>query len=235
MSKKWKVFGYQTKLNWFDVKTKFKSTLREVAYTKLVTEIVCSIFQAYMWLVYLTCRKKFVNHYQIFEAARNKKPLIIAFWHNRLMMIPFITLGPKKAHRGYNFMTLASRHGDGRFVGRVMEKFGLISILGSTKNSKHKDRGIPISSLKQIFGGLKKGYSLGITPDGPRGPNQKINGEIVNIARISGALIIPTSYSCSRSLELRTWDKFKIPLPFSKLCFYFDEELFGVAKNAVLS
>jgi Kdo2-lipid IVA 3' secondary acyltransferase len=214
-----------------NIKATLKYRIRTIAYTKLFQEIICSALKVYMWIVYLTCQKKFINNHKLIEAAKNKKPLILVFWHNRLMMIPFFTLKTKKTYRHYNFMTLASRHGDGRFVGKVMEKFGLISILGSTKTSKNQDRGIPISSLKQIFNGLKKGYSIGLTPDGPRGPNQKINGDIIQMAKISGAGILAISYSCSRFIELKTWDKFKIPLPFSKLCFYADDDEFFVSKK----
>jgi hypothetical protein len=113
-----------------------------------------------------------------------------------------------------------------------MEKFGLVSIYGSTKDGRKSSRGIDFSSMRQILEGLKKGFSLGITPDGPRGPNQKINGEIINIARISGSTILAMSYSCSRFKQLNTWDNFKIPLPFSKLCFYFDDQLINVARHS---
>ncbi len=226
----------QKKIGWFDIKTKFKSTLRSIVYNKFVTDLICSIIKSYMYFVYLTCKKEFVNLHKLLEAAQNKKALLVVFWHNRLMMIPFLTIKPRNLNPQYRFMTLASRHGDGRIVGRVMEKFGLISILGSTKSpkhsaSKHPERGIPVSSLKQIFRGLKDGYSLGLTPDGPRGPNQKINGDILEIARVSGAAILSASYSCSRFKTLKTWDQFKIPLPFSKLCFYLDDKELSIDKN----
>jgi hypothetical protein len=146
-------------------------------------------------------------------------------------MIPFLTRKPRKLYKDYKIMTLASRHGDGRFVGKVMEKFGFISILGSTKRSKKSSRGIEISSLREILRGLKKGHSLGITPDGPRGPNQKISGELINLAKLSGAEILPVSQTTSNFIQFNSWDKFKFPLPFSKICFYFAEETIKVSKN----
>jgi len=231
MTKKWKIFGYQTNIEWYDIKTKFKQLLRKITYSWLFQEIICSIFASYMWFVYLTSKKQFINDDLLIKSAKENKPLLIVFWHNRLMMIPFITKKPKKLFPKYTIMTLASNHGDGKFVGRVMEKFGLKSILGSTKDGRKSSRGISTSTLRQIIKGLRKGDSIGITPDGPRGPNQKINGEILNIAKISGAGILPCSYSTSKMLELKTWDKFKIPLPFSKLCFYFDEKIFFVDEN----
>ncbi len=231
MNKKWKIFGYQTNIEWYDVRKWTKHALRSITYSWLFQELICLVFMCYMYLVYLTSKKVFINHEALFDAAKNKKPLICVFWHNRLMMIPFVTKKPKFVYRDYNFMTLASRHGDGKFVGRIMEKFGLISIYGSSKDGRKSSRGIDIGSFKKIFDGLKKGYSLGITPDGPRGPNQKINGEIANIARLSGAGILPISYSCSRFKQINTWDQFKIPLPFATLCFYFDEKAIYVDRK----
>ena len=88
------------------------------------------------------------------------------------------------------------------------------------------------SNLKKIINGLKSGCSLGITPDGPRGPNQEINGEIINIAKLTGASLINVSYSCSRFIIIKkSWDKFKIPLPFSRLCFVVSDNIYKVDKN----
>ncbi|MBU6338521.1 MAG: lysophospholipid acyltransferase family protein [Rickettsiales bacterium] len=231
MTKKWKFFGYQTDVEWYDIKTKFKQLLRRITYSWLFQQLICLIVLCYMKLVYHSSKKIFINEEVLIEAVKNKIPLVIPFWHNRLMMIPFVTVKTKKLYHNYNFMTLSSNHGDGRFVGKVMEKIGLISIYGSSKDGRKASRGIDISNLKQIIKGLKNGLSLGITPDGPRGPNQKINGDIINIAKISKAKILPISYSCSKNKRLNSWDKFYIPLPFSKLCFYLDNSFIEVPNN----
>ena len=237
MAKKYEIFGLSfTRFEWFDIKTKFKQTLRKITYSRLFQELICIIITGYMKLVYFTSRRLFVNYGVAADSTKAGETIILCFWHNRLMMIPFFARKIKKNSlrqvADFNFMTLASKHGDGKFVGRVMEKFGFISILGSTKDGRKSSRGIDLSSLRMIFSGLKKGFFLGITPDGPRGPNQKINGEVVNIARISGAKLMPVSYSTSRFIELRSWDRFKIPLPFSTICFYCDENLIAVPKEA---
>ena len=231
-NKKWKFFGYQTSVEWYDVKTKFKQLLRKITYSWLFQEILCLVFLSYMRLVFYSSKRIFINHDVVLNAAKNNTALIIVFWHNRLLIAPFVTKKPKELYPNCNYMTLASRHGDGRFVGRIMEKMGLISILGSSRDGRKASRGIDIGSFKRIFEGLKKGYSLNITPDGPRGPNQKINGEIVNIARIAQVGILAASCSASKFKQLNTWDKFKIPLPFSTLCFYMDERPFYVEKTA---
>ncbi len=230
--KKWRIFGYQTNIEWYDVKTKIKQLLRKIFYNFLIQEVLAWLIMLYIELVFLTSRKKILNNKIINDSINVRSPLIIAFWHNRLVMIPAMAKRIKNSYPNYNFMTLASRHGDGRIVGRVMQKFSLISILGSTKDGRKSSRGIDFSSMRQILDGLKRGYSLGITPDGPRGPNQKINGDIVNIARIANAKIIAVSYSSSNFIIFNSWDRFKLPLPFGKLSFYIDEVPLEIPRNS---
>ncbi|NBV06245.1 MAG: DUF374 domain-containing protein [Proteobacteria bacterium] len=231
MSKKWKIFGYQTNTEWYDIKTRIKALLRKITYSWLFQELLCLVFLSYMRLVFYSSKKIFINEDSLLNASKNKTPLIIIFWHNRLLLAPFASKKSKKLYPDYSFMTLASRHGDGRFVGRIMEKFGLISILGSSRGGRKASRGIDIGSFKRIFEGLKKSYCLIVTPDGPRGPNQKINGEILNIARIAQVGILASSCSASKFKTINTWDQFKIPLPFSTICYYLDEKPFYIPKD----
>jgi lysophospholipid acyltransferase (LPLAT)-like uncharacterized protein len=214
---------------WYDIKTKFKQLLRRLTYSKAIQELICLIVIFYIRLVYFTSKVTFIGDDKLSETAKNNQGVIFSFWHNRLLMIPFLASRvAQEVHKSrpeFKFMSLASRHGDGKFIGRIMEKLKFVSVLGSTNDGRKKSRGIDLSSFRKIINGLKNNDALGITPDGPRGPNQKINSEIVNIARISGAAIFPISYSCSRFKELNSWDKFKFPLPFSKLCFYCSDPL----------
>ncbi|HLD77343.1 MAG TPA: DUF374 domain-containing protein [Rickettsiales bacterium] len=229
MPRKIKIFGRE--IEWYDVKTKFKKILRSFLYSVIVQELICLFIIFYIWFVYFTGRKNFIKSAEFLAAIKAGKPIILCFWHNRLMLTSFIPrYANKKLGTNYRFMTLASNHGDGRFVGKIMEKFGFISIYGSSQNGRKATRGIELSSLREIVRGLKNGIGLGITPDGPRGPNQKINSEIINIAKISNAILAPVSYSASNFIEFNSWDKFKLPLPFSKINFYFDDLIY-VNKN----
>lgn len=231
MTRKWKIFGIQTDVEWYDVKTKFKQLLRKITYSWLFQELICLIVMTYMRLVYYSCKKVFINQDVLDKAVEEEIPFIISFWHNRLMMTCLSVKRSKNFNKKHKMMVLASKHGDGKFVGTIMGKMGMQPVWGSSNDGRKSSRGIGIGSFKKIIKNLKKGGSLSLTPDGPRGPNQKINGEIVNIARISGAKILPISYSTSRFKKLRTWDKFYIPLPFSKLCFHFDEALIDVSAD----
>ncbi len=227
-----KFLGIPSPFEWYDLKVSFKHFIRNFLYFWFVRKIVVLLILGYMRLVYYTSKKEFINLENALNEVKKQQSLIILFWHNRLMMIPFFAKRVQQFYPKYQFMTLASRHGDGQFVGNVVEKFGFISILGSTQRGRKTSRGIGIDSIKKIISGLKEGYSLGITPDGPRGPNQKINGDVIHLAKISGAKILAISYSSSRFKELNSWDKFKIPLPFSKIKYICDYKLFSVDRSA---
>ena len=98
--------------------------------------------------------KEFTNFDIALKNPSQNKPLLILFWHNRLMMIPhFFARKIRQKYPNYKIMTLASRHGDGKIVGRVMENFDFISILGSTQNGRKSSRGIGIDAIRKIFWG----------------------------------------------------------------------------------
>jgi lysophospholipid acyltransferase (LPLAT)-like uncharacterized protein len=215
--------------SWFDVKTKFKKTIRSIFYTKFGQELICYTIIAYIKIIKLTSRLFVVDDVAM-KRFKNSHPVIIVSWHHQLMMSPFVAKQIRKVNKTHKIASLASKHGDGQFAGRIMEKFGVINVAGSSQDKRKTSRGIDIRGLKNIFRALKNQLGIAITPDGPRGPTMKINGEVIKIASLSGVPIIPVAIVYSRFFELNTWDKFQIPLPFGKICYYYGEEFF-VAKN----
>ncbi len=230
MSKKF--LGIKAPFEWYDARVKFKQLIRKFLYSWLIQSFVSWIIVGYMYFFYITSRKKFINLDPALKEVAQNKPLIILCWHNRLMLAPFFSRAINRSYPNYQFMSLVSKHGDGRFVGKVMAKMGFAPIFGSTQRGRKSSRGIGIDAIRQIFSGLKNGRAIAITPDGPRGPNQKINGDVANIARISGAKILAMSCSSSRFKVLNSWDKFKIPLPFSKITYYCHDQLFAIDRSA---
>ncbi|MDA7705707.1 lysophospholipid acyltransferase family protein [Rickettsiales bacterium] len=207
-------------IGWYDIKTKFKHILRLCVYSSIMQAILAFIIVSYMKFVYFTSKKQYQNLDIFLDSLQKGEAILICSWHNKIMMMPLLMYQMKKIKNRKETNSLASKHGDGKIVGNVMNKFGFVNIAGSS--NQKKGRGIAINDLKKIIKNLRKGHSLAITPDGPRGPRYKINSHIVNIAKLSGAKILPASCDISRSIRLNSWDKFVFPLPFSKLSFYFD-------------
>ena len=143
-------------------------------------------------------------------------PVILAFWHQRLVLAPL--LWHHKSGRALDRMMI-SQHRDGALVSRVLELHGGRVISGSSKR-----RGT--AALKQSVAALKRGEAVGITPDGPRGPNRHAAPGVIQMARLTGAPIVPVSYATAYRKVFSSWDRFILPLPFGKGCAVWGEPLY---------
>jgi lysophospholipid acyltransferase (LPLAT)-like uncharacterized protein len=64
---------------------------------------------------------------------------------------------------------------------------------------------------------LASGRDVVITPDGPRGPVYELGPGIILLAQKSGAPVFPANLEYSRCWRLKSWDRFILPRPFSKI------------------
>jgi lysophospholipid acyltransferase (LPLAT)-like uncharacterized protein len=142
---------------------------------------------------------------------RNGSPSIFAFWHGRLLMM---TAG----HRGKKVAIPISRHQDGEFISRTIKYFGYRSVRGSTTRGG-------FSAMRKMMRAFEEGYDIAITPDGPRGPRYRVQKGIIELARRTGTMILPVSFSASRKKVFRSWDRFLLPYPFAKGVFILGEPL----------
>ena len=118
---------------------------------------------------------------------------------------------------------LSSDHRDGRTVAQVMRIFGFNTIFGSSnKNSFY--------ALKTLLKRASLGESIAITPDGPKGPKNQINGNVIAISGLSGKYIYPMSYSCARAIVFNSWDRFILPTPFNHLVLIYGAPILAPKK-----
>lgn len=137
--------------------------------------------------------------------------LIISFWHSDILLIPLMYQHfNAQNHRQVLTKIIASNHKDGNIIAKYCAKYGFVSIRGSTNKGG-------IKALKESLGALKRGYDIGICPDGPRGPRHSIADGIVAMAARTQTRIIPFHVHCDNAWEFNTWDRFKIPKPFSTI------------------
>ena len=178
----------------------------------LLRQTACWVAHCYIRFVYLTNRWSVEGGDWTRWLTRDGRSFICAFWHGRLLMMPFAWHGLAPFHM------LISAHRDGRIIAGAMTYFGIGTIVGSTSRGGS-------SALRAILKQLKVGGCVGITPDGPRGPAMTASIGIVNIARLAGVPIVPVTYATSRRRVLRTWDRFHLALPFGHGVFLFGEPI----------
>ena len=173
----------------------------------------------YIYIVYVSSQKTFINKDNFDKLILENKSFIYALWHDQLLLSPFTWQTKNRID------ILISKHKDGDIIADLIKYHGFNSIRGSTNNpSKVKEKNT-ISSIRKIIKTLKANVSIGITPDGPRGPRHKVSEGTINIARISNKKILPMALAYKEQWVLNTWDKFIIPKPFNKICIVWGDTI----------
>jgi len=140
---------------------------------------------------------------------RHSKPAIFVMWHNRLFLIPYLFWKYWSLFQRGKVAVMVSTSKDGGYLVRVLERFNLICVRGSSSRRGN-------AALLEMTRLIEAGADAGITPDGPRGPKYQVADGVISLAQLTGAPIIPISYVLSRKIELNSWDGFMIPLPFGR-------------------
>ena len=146
-----------------------------------------------------------LNTDQIRALLDKRQPVILAFWHGRMLMAPFF-------YRGRGLRILISHHTDGELIHRVMSRFGFKSVRGSTRRKGS-------AAFRELIRWCRQGWDIAITPDGPRGPRYVVQKGVIELARKTGLPIVPVTYSTERRLMCSSWDEMVIPRPFTKGVF----------------
>jgi lysophospholipid acyltransferase (LPLAT)-like uncharacterized protein len=134
------------------------------------------------------------------------RPVIIAFWHNRTVLMAYFY---EHYCWGRTALTFISRSRDGQFMTDVAARFGIKAVRGSS--SRHGTS----ATLAAIRAADDQKVDLVITPDGPRGPRYQIHEGILRLAQVTGRPIVAVEYRLQWKYELKSWDRFHVPIPFS--------------------
>lgn len=132
-------------------------------------------------------------------------------WHARVLMT--IAGWPKNVQPA---TILISRSPDGEFVAHAAKHHGIGVIRGSARNPrKDKDKG-GAPAFRAMIEHVANGGCLAVTPDGPRGPRMRASLGAVRLSRATGAPMMAYAWSTSGRIVFNSWDRFILPLPFSK-------------------
>jgi len=135
------------------------------------------------------------------------KNYVGALWHNRLLLISYV-LKRFAPHRPGAGLISASRDGD--LIAPLVERFGFQVVRGSSSR-------LGATGMLELVGILAAGRDVLLTPDGPRGPVYELGPGIILLAQKSGAPIQPINMEFSSCWRAKSWDRFILPRPFSKV------------------
>ena len=195
-----------------------KSLSKKIVKSTLFRSITCWLAAQYMRLVWWTGTWEYVGRAHFDALYDSGTPAILGFWHGRLLVAPFSWGKPRV------FKMLISGHRDGELIADTIGYIGIDHIKGSSTKGG-------ASALRAMVKALRAGEWVGITPDGPRGPRMRVSDGVLNLARLSGAPILPFGCGVKRGKRLDTWDRFLIAWPFTKGVLIWGEPLY-IAKDA---
>lgn len=174
------------------------------------------------WLRFVDLTSRMVTNVDA-EIAKTEGelPLILALWHGQHFMTPVVR--PK----GIEIRALVSRSADGHLNSVAAESLGLAVVRGSGGRNRAKtlSKG-GISALKNLVSCLRDGISVAMTVNVPKTGARECGLGVVTLAKLSGRPIYPAAYASSRRIDLDTWDKASVNLPFSKAAFIIGEPIY---------
>ncbi len=138
-------------------------------------------------------------------------PVIYVVWHARILLLPYL-------FRRRGLRALVSRSEDGAMLADFVRRFGFVTIRGSSSRGGAE-------GLRSLTRALRKGHSVVVVPDGPRGPREVLKPGVVRLARLTGARVVPAALGASSEWRARSWDEFRIPKPFSRCVVRFGEPI----------
>jgi len=114
---------------------------------------------------------------------------------------------------------LQSSHSDGMITSLAFQYLGMNVILGSSKKGG-------MQAFRKMVKCLQLGESIAITPDGPKGPKEKVKEGIIKLAQMTNTPIIPLVWATRKYKIINSWDNFVLPYPFSKGIYSFGKPIY---------
>ncbi len=172
----------------------------------IIRPIVKLLISSFWW----TCRvEKIIGDEHAQELIKKGEPIIPCYWHQ--MHIFGSWYMRKLQNRGLKIGFLISPSVDGEVPAKIVESWGAVAIRGSSNRTGAR-------ALKDMYNTIIKDKTSPVTTsDGPTGPVHEFKQGAVMLAQLTQSPMLPIAYIASRYWELKTWDKFIIPKPFSRI------------------
>ena len=187
---------------------------------KIEKKILPSLVWALIRLVWKTCRVQAVLGEEHLQAAvATGEPCIPCYWHQQQIFCVRHLLQSRDALPQLKLGYLISPSADGDMATSMFGDQGVHIIRGSATRGGAQ-------ALREIYTAIRKEkISPIVTPDGPTGPVFKTKPGVPMLAQLSRAPLLPMAYAGSQTWKLRSWDRFVIPVPFSKIVIGIGEPL----------
>ena len=196
------------------------SGLKKLFRSKTVLTIGGRLIASWLRFVHATSRMVDDPARQ-YDAIDDQFPVIVALWHGQHLMVPLMR------RDDMHVRALISRSGDGHLNSVAAKSLGVEVVRGSggRNRSKTLSKG-GITALKNLISTLVEGLSVVMTVNVPKTGARECGMGVVTLAKLSGRPIVPVAYASSRYIELNSWDRAVINLPFSRSALRVGEPIY---------
>jgi lysophospholipid acyltransferase (LPLAT)-like uncharacterized protein len=177
----------------------------------MLNRISGKILYLFSNLVFKTCRFTFHGLDQLMVYEGSGKPLIITSWHGMTMMVAGFL---RKTMDTTKFSVIVPDDHRGDVLAFFADDLGIEPIKVNLSGDTTFGLGRKLVSLVKKMSG---GKNFLIHPDGPGGPAYKVKPGLSFIAQKTGAAILPLGCYCRNAYHVNRWDRYTLPLPFSKI------------------
>lgn len=130
------------------------------------------------------------------------RPILTALWHGDHLPILY-------AYRHRDIHVVTSQSADGQILTNVLHHLGYHCVRGSSTRGGRK-------AMVEMARAVRKGHDAAIAVDGPKGPRRVVKPGIILLAKLTGCPILPMGAAMARQWQVRSWDRYCIPKPFSR-------------------
>ena len=184
-----------------------------------MTKVLSFLIYGLVRFFYLTYRFRFVGMENLKKAKElsPSKGYLLGIWHQNLFQGIL-------AQTGLKYVVIVSRSKDAEPVAFTCRNFGHIVKRGSSRNKAGVDKGGK-AAMEEMVDVLKEGIPGAVTVDGPKGPAREVKPGIIAMAKKSGTVLVPYLPIAQSYWSFNSWDKFRLPKPFSKIIVYYGEPI----------
>lgn len=176
---------------------------------RLLLAVGPRLFHLMSHVIYRTCRIEVIGKENEDQFLNGGKPSLFVSWHQGLLYYVY-------HFRNRDGIIMVSRSKDGEIIDRVLKLFGFRSARGSSSRGGKEALQVMTETINRTH------CSGGITADAPRGPFGVAKIGIIKLAKDTGLPLIPVMWWAKRKIMFKSWDKTLLPLPFTKIVFYYE-------------
>lgn len=176
---------------------------------RLSLRVVPTLFVWLIKILFATCRITIHGQEYRNQLTERKVPIVGSTWHYAIIYILYYI-------RKESGVAMVSSSKDGEYVSRIAEKVGWGTVRGSRKKGG-------MQAIKGLIRYMREGRNAAIVADGSQGPARVAQAGSIVLASRAAAPVLPMLWSCNRYKRFASWDGTALPMPFSRIDFFFGE------------